>query len=562
MFIMKDIIIEILAKNTKLKKEEIEKLIEIPPSQEMGDYAFPCFILSKTLRKNPAEIALELSRTLNKNITKTKEIEKIENKGPYVNFFIDKKILSKEIIAKALNDNYGSEKNGEKIILEHTSVNPNASPHVGRARNSIIGDSIVRILKFLGNNVEIHYYVNDVSKQIAMLALVYKKGDKFENMLNNYIKISKKLEKSPEIEKEIFDLLERFESRDKKTLSLFKEIVDICVKGQKEIFDKFGIKFDYFDYESEYVGKYSEDLLKKFESTGKLFRDDENRLVLNLSHTQLVRKMKSPMFVLARSNGTGLYGLRDIAYTIEKLNKLKGKNGRNIIVLGEDQKLYFEQIAESLKLLNFKCPEVVHYSFVLLQDSKSGKNVKMSTRRGELVLLEDFYNETIKRATMEIKKRKTKGDPKKVAVGAIKYAMLKNDNDKNIIFSWEHSLNFEGDSGPYLQYSYARASSIIKKAKNKKNNKYEIPNLNESEIKLVKLISSFPEIVKKASLNLNPSIIANYSFQLAQAFNEFYHESQVIGSEEQDFRLKLVEAFRNTLKNSLHLLGIEVMDEM
>jgi len=186
----------------------------------------------------------------------------------------------------------------------------------------------------------------------------------------------------------------------------------------------------------------------------------------------------------------------------------------------------------------------------------------MSTRRGELVLLEDFYNETIKRATSEIKKRETKGDPKKIAVGAIKYAMLRNDNDKNIIFSWEHSLNFEGDSGPYLQYSYARASSILKKLKNKRTSKYDIPKINESELKLVKLISNFPETLKKASQTLNPSLIANYSFQLAQSFNEFYHSSQVLGSEEETFRLKLVESFRNTLRNSLGLMGIEVMDEM
>ena len=393
-----------------------------------------------------------------------------------------------------------------------------------------------------------------------MLALVYKKGDKFSDMLNNYIKISSKVSENPKLEKEIFSLLEKFESKDKKTVSLFNEIVGICVKGQKEIFDKFGIKFDYFDYESEYVGKYSEDILKKFEPTGKLFKDDEGRMVLDLSHTKLIRKMKSPVFVLARSNGTGLYGLRDISYTIEKLNKTKGK-GRNIIILGEDQKLYFEQIAESLKLLGYDAPEVVHYSFVLLQDS-GGKTKKMSTRRGELVLLEDFYDETIKRASLEIKKRKTKGDPKKIAVGAIKYSMLKNDNDKNIIFSWEHSLNFEGDSGPYLQYSYARASSILKKSKIKSNIKYEIPELNESEIKLVKLIGLFPETVTKSALVLNPSIIANYSFQLSQAFNEFYHSSQVLNSEEEQFRIKLVEAFRNTLKNSLSLLGIEVMNEM
>ena len=190
---MKDIVIELLSKNTKLKKEEIENLIEIPPTQELGDYAFPCFILSKTLKKNPVEIALELSRTLNKSISKIKEIEKVENKGPYINFFLSRKELTKLYLSKSLADEFGRGKENKKILIEHTSVNPNASPHVGRARNSIIGDSIVRILRFLGNKVEVHYYVNDVSKQIAMLALVYKKGQKFEDMLDNYIKISKKV---------------------------------------------------------------------------------------------------------------------------------------------------------------------------------------------------------------------------------------------------------------------------------------------------------------------------------------------------------------------------------
>ncbi|MEK6890602.1 MAG: arginine--tRNA ligase, partial [Nanoarchaeota archaeon] len=552
---MKETIINLLSKELKLKKEEIEAIIEIPPNQEMGDFAFPCFILSKTLKKNPVEIALEVSRTLSKK--KLNGIDKIENKGPYINFFIDKNILVKEVLSKALNEDYGKQKQAKKILIEHTSINPNASPHVGRSRNSIIGDSIVRILKFLGNKVEIHYYVNDVSKQIAMLALIYKKGDKFSDMLNNYIEITKNLEKNPELEKKIFKLLEQFEAKDKNTVKLFNEIVSICVEGQKEIFDKFNIKFDFFDYESKYIGKPSEDLLKKFEKTGKLFKDKEGRMVLDLSHTPLIRKMKAPMFVLARSNGTGLYGLRDIAYTIDKLDKVKNSTkSRNIIVLGEDQKLYFEEIAESLKLLGYSFPEVVHYSFVLLQTGKG--NVKMSTRRGELVLLEDFYRETIKHAESEVKARKTKGDPKKIALAAIKYAMLKNDNDKNIIFSWENSLNFEGDSGPYLQYSYARASSILRKSKSKKSTKYEIPKLNPTEIALIKKINEFPVILEDASNNLNPSIIANYSFQLSQTFNEFYQKNRVIDSEDEVFRLKLVEAFRNTIRNSLYLLGIEV----
>jgi len=549
---MRDKLIDFICKKTKLEKEKIENFLETPQDVKFGDYAFPCFILTKQLKKPPIEIALELRRDLEKNLPDF--LERIENKGPYLNFFVDKKMLAQEVLSKALEKNYGAQKQKEKILIEHTSVNPNASPHVGRTRNSIIGDSVVRILKFLGNKVEIHYYVNDVSKQIAMLALNFNKKDKFDDMLFKYIEISKKIEKNPELEKQVFDLLEKFEAKDKKTTKLFNDIVGICVDGQKKIFKKFDIKFDSFDYESRYVGKASQDLLKKLEKTGKLFKDKDGRMVLNQSNTELIRKMKAPMFVLARSNGTGLYGLRDIAYTIDK-----SKFGRNIIVLGEDQKLYFEQISEAVKLLGYKAPEVIHYSFVLLQGDKGA--TKMSTRRGELVLLEEFFEEAVKKAKYETEKRKTKGSPEKIAIAAIKYSMLKNDNNKNIIFDWKQSLRFEGDTGPYLQYSYARASSIIKKSKIKKS-KNQIPELSDGEIKLIKKILAFPEVVEKSAEKLNPSFIANYSFQLAQSFNEFYHSNKVIGEKEEAFRIKLVEAFRNTLKNSLYLLGIEVMEEM
>src|SRR3989338_4659689 len=470
---MRDKLIDFICKKTKLEKEKIENFLETPQDVKFGDYAFPCFILTKQLKKPPIEIALELKRDLERKLPDF--LERIENKGPYLNFFVDKKMLAQEVLSKALEKNYGAQKQKEKILIEHTSVNPNASPHVGRTRNSIIGDSVVRILKFLGNKVEIHYYVNDVIKQIAMLALNFNKKDKFDDMLFKYIEISKKIEKNPELEKQVFDLLEKFEAKDKKTTKLFNDIVGICVDGQKKIFKKFDIKFDSFDYESRYVGKTSQDLLKKLEKTGKLFKDKDGRMVLNQSNTELIRKMKAPMFVLARSNGTGLYGLRDIAYTIDK-----SKFGRNIIVLGEDQKLYFEQISEAVKLLGYKAPEVIHYSFVLLQGDKGA--TKMSTRRGELVLLEEFFDEAIKKAKYETEKRKTKGSPEKIAIAAIKYSMLKNDNDKNIIFDWEQSLRFEGDTGPYLQYSYARASSILKKSKIKKS-KNQIPELSECEIK-------------------------------------------------------------------------------
>lgn len=548
---MKETIINTLAKKTNLNKKQLESLIEIPPSLEMGDFAFPCFILSKQKKQPPAKIADEIAKELNKKLPK--EFEKVESKGPYVNFFVNKNLLAGEIIKKADFINFGAQNQNQKILLEHTSINPNASPHVGRTRNSIIGDSIYRILTFLGNKVERHYYVNDVSKQIAMLTLNFKEKDNFNDLLKRYIEISKKVKENPEIEKTIFDILKKFEEGDKKTTALFKKIVDTAVIGQKSIFKKFGIEFDYFDYESRYL-KDSEKILKKFEKTGKLFEDKEGRLVLNQSNTSIVKKMKAPYFVLARSNKTGLYQLRDIAYTLEKM-----KSGRNIIVLGEDQKLYFEQLSEALKLLNSPSPEAVHYSFVLIQTDKGAS--KMSTRKGELVLLEEFYDEAVKKAQQEIKKRKTKGDPKKIAIGAIKYSMLKNDNDKNITFSWDTSLNFEGESGPYLQYTYARASSIIRKSKTK--SKPQIPEqLTANETALIKKILEFPDVVEHAGKKLNPSLIANYSFQLAQKFNEFYHSCKVVGDKNEAFRIKLVEAFRQTIKNSLYLLGIEIMEEM
>jgi len=542
----KEKIIDIIAKETKLNKENIAELIETPPEDILGDYSFPCFSLSKALKKNPVEIAQDLAR----KIVRSSGIEKIEAKGPYLNFFVDKKSLAEKIIS--ITSDYGKQKQGEKIILEHTSVNPNASPHLGRTRNSIIGDSIYRTLTFLGNKVERHYYINDVSKQIAMLALVFKNSDKFKDLLKKYIDISKKIEKNPKLEKKVFELLHKFEHKDKETVKLFRKIVETAVDGQKKLFSEIGIEFDYFDYESEFI-EHGKQILKELEKTGKLFKDEEGRMVLDQKLTPLITKMKSPVFVLTRSDSTGLYPLRDLAYTIEKCKK-----GKNIIVLGEDQKLYFEQLCETLKLLKKPCPEVVHYSFVLLKGIG-----KMSTRKGELVLLEEFLNEAGKKAQEEIKKRKTKGDAKKVAISAVKYSMLKNENNRNIVFDLDESLKFEGNTGPYLQYSYARASSILKNAeKSSGKNKIKIPNLSAQEISLIKKIDKFPQLVENAGRTMNPSIIANYSHELAQSFNEFYHSCKVLGSPEENFRLKIVDAFRITLKNSLYLLGIDVMEEM
>lgn len=538
-----------------LKEKEIENFIEIPPSPLFGDYALPCFFLYKKFKKNPIQIALEIT----KKISKSKDFESIVSKGPYINFFLKKEGIAKNLIKEILEkkDDFGKLDigKGKKALIEHTSINPNASPHVGRARNAIIGDSIVRILNFMNFKTEVHYYINDFSKQIAMLVLAGADKLKFENMLKKYSEISKKIEKSEKLEKQVFEILNKFEKGDKKIISKFKKITEICVKGQLKILSELGIKYNLFDYESAYMKK-SKEVLNQLKKTKKIFKDKSGRFVLNQSGTSVEGKMKSPVLVLTRSDGTGLYPLRDIAYTIDKIKKSKN----NIVILGEDQKLYFQQIKEALKLLGYEAPQVVHYSFILLNEK--GKSKKMSTRKGEVVLLEDFLKEAVSKAKKEITKRKTKGDAKKIGIGAVKYSILKITPNKSISFNLGDALNFEGDTGPYILYSYARASSILKKANKKLKKQFNITKIEKKEFELVKKLMQFKEIVLNAYKNMNPSVIANYSHQLSKLFNEFYHACPVINSENESFRLSLVDAFRQVLKNSFYLLGIETIEKM
>ena len=544
-------ILDFLKKETGLEKVELSK----PPNQDMGDYAFPCFELAKKLKKNPVEIANGFAKLF--DAKKYNKIEEVKGVGPYLNFFLKKESLAKNTISDILKlkDKYGSSSigKGKKILVEHTSINPNASAHVGRARNALIGDSVVRILKFQEYKVETHYFVNDVGKQIALLVIgAGSKKVTFENLLEIYIDINKKAEKDKKLEEKTFELLKKLESGDKKVKSQFKKIVDICVNGQAEVFKEIDIHYDSFDYESEYLwSKKTEDALRALERTGKLFLDGYNRWVLDQKGYGL--GMKMPMFVMTRGDGTSLYSLRDVAYTIEKMEK-----GDNVIILGEDQKLYFEQMECVMKELGLNSPRVVHYSFVLLQEGK------MSTRKGNLVLLEDFMEEAKKKANKEIKKRHGKDNienAKLIGYGALKYSMLRVSPEKSVTFNWETALSFEGDTAPYIQYAYARIQSILKKYGGKKD--FDFKKLgNDEENKLIKKLSEFPEVVDKATDDLRPHLIANYVYVLAQIFNEYYHKHQILNADEKDARIALIKSVAQVIKNGLYLLGIGVMEKM
>jgi len=556
---MKQKVIELLSQHLKLSKKEVSDLIEQPKPQ-FGDYAFPCFSLAKKEHKNPAEIAKDIADKLSLKLPK--EISKIEAVGGYVNFFVNKAAFANAVINTILKEKekYGSDNlgNKKKILIEHTSINPNAPPHIGTARGALIGDSIVKLLNFQNYKTEVHYYINDVSKQVALLVLSCKGNEKFDKMLGIYVKAAKKL-KQKKFEKEVFAALKKLEQHDKTTVKKFKRIVNTCVQGQRKILSQLDIHYDFFDYESDYLNKKLYGVIQNLKKSGKLFRDDSGRLVLNQATNGLEKEMKKPLLVLTRSDGTGLYALRDLAYTIDKLKRTK----QNIIVLGEEHKLYFKQLSAALKLLGFDAPKVLHYSHVLIQ-TKVGKR-KMSKRRGELILLSDFINEAIKKAKAAIKKRKSKGDAKAIALAAVKYSILKTEQNKNVLFNWKEALNFEGNSGPYLQYAYARASSILRKLKKAKAGKADFGKIkNKKEIELIKQLSLFPATIGDATLQLKPHLVANYVFRLSQIFSEFYSECPVIKAQPglREARIALVKATKQVLSNSLFLLGIKALERM
>lgn len=547
-------IINLLKK--ELKVDDIK--LEVPPDSVLGDFAFPCFTLAKTMKKDPKQIASELAS----KIKPAPFITEIRANGPYLNFFVNQAKFSEQAISQVLKlkQKYGSLNpgKGEKILIEHTSINPNASPHVGRARNAIIGDSLVRIFRFQGYKVETHYFVNDVGKQVAMLVFAARnKKPSFDGLLKLYVDINKEVKENPALEKEIFDLLYKLEKGDIKVKKRFKDIVNISVTGQRKIFSDLDIKWDFFDYESKYLwSKETKEVLAKLSKFSECFIDADGRRVLN--QEEFKNEMKAPYLVLTRSDGTSLYALRDLAYTAEKMKKAKS----NIIVLGEEQKLYFKQLCSALKLLNESCPRAIHYSFVLLTDGTS-----MSTREGNVILLTDFMKELVGKADKETKKRTRKSSHKLamvIGLGALKYSFLRVSNDKNVTFDWSSALSFEGDTGPYIQYAHARASSILRKAKFKPAKADYSLLSKEYEFNLAKHIALFPKVVSDAAEALHPHIVANYLYNLAKLFSEFYHNCQCIGVDKEisKARLALVFASRQVLANGLSLLGITAPDRM
>lgn len=541
-------------------KNDIYNLIIKNEVLSRGNYSLPCFKFASKLKNSPQNIASMIEEKLNANY-----IEKLEVVGGYLNIFIKREVYIKNVLEEieSCKESYGSTHlgKGKKALIEHTSINPNASPHIGRARNAILGDSIVRLLRFNDYDVEVHYFVNDIGKQIAMLVIAARRKEvfSFDDLLNMYVEINKELKENEELEKEVFDILDKLESGDKEIIGEFRKLVKICIDGQTEIFNELGIKYDYFDYESDFILNGDvEKILNDLNNTNKLIKSDDGRLVIDEDGYNL--PLRSPVLVVARSNKTSLYPLRDIAYTIYK-DKI-GKD-RNIVVLGEDQKVYFKQISAALDILGYKVPEVVHYSFVLLPDGK------MSTRNGTVVLLKDFMDEVLQKSKDELIKRDGTVDidkAKKIAYATVKYTILKNSLEKNVIFDLEEAMSFTGDTSLYIQYNYARIMSIIKKVDDKKipKNCYNLLK-EDAELSLIQKLDNFKDVMASALDKLTPNLICNYVYDLTKSFSTYYNSYSVLNAESEDLkmaRINLIKAVALVIKTSLEILGIDTIDKI
>lgn len=557
---MKKIISKILSKETKLPEKEISNLIEIPPNSEMGDFAFPCFTLSKKLKKSPNEIA----KNLQKKIKLPGEFEKAEVAGAYLNFFVDKKLFSEEIINRILNEKnkFGSRKINLKGMIEFSQPNTHKAFHVGHIRGTSLGESLARIAEFFGEKVIRANYSGDTGMHIAKWIWCYKKFHSAEKLKNDeawiasiYVDAVKKLSENEKFQKEVDEINRKIEDKsDREINELWKKTRKLSIDSWKKIYKELNTRFDihYFESEVEKRGKeIANELLKK-----KIAKISDGAVIVDLE------KYKLGIFVLLRSDGTVLYSAKDLALA-EK--KIKEKLDWYLYIVADEQKLYFQQLFKTLNLMKIKDAEEFHHvSFGTVRFPEG----KMSSRTGENILYSDFIKDVSDYAKKRISERSGKisnAELEKralaVSIAAIKYSMLKQNANRVIIFKKEQALNFEGDTGPYLLYSYARASSILRKAKSRAS-KTKTKNLEKPEFELAKKLAQFPEVTESAYKNYNPSLIANYSYELAKIFNEFYHACPVINSDNEKFRLELVAAFRIILKNSLTLLGIETLEEM
>ncbi|HJW96956.1 MAG TPA: arginine--tRNA ligase [archaeon] len=549
-----------------LKAEAILPLIERPPEGIGADFAIPCFVLAKQLRKAPQQIAQEVAG----RIAPLGRIKEARHAGPYVNFLVDWKAVGQELIPHILsNPGYGSSRlgKGKTIVMDFSHPNVAKPMSVGHLRSTVIGDSLCRIYRNLGYRVIGDNHMGDWGTQFGKIMVAYRKWghpeklgkSPIEELLRVYVKFHEETEIEPGLEDEARKAFKRLEDGDKESLALWKRFSDLSLKEFGKIYRILGVKFDTYLGESFYL-KMSRDVIEEAVKKG-VAKWSEGALIIDVG-------MEIPL-VIQKSDEATLYATRDLATIKYRLKEYKPDEV--LYVVGSEQKQYFEQVFIAAERLGYIKKEergrLVHIPFGMVSLPEG----KMSTRKGRVVFLDHVIGEVTKMAGKVIeaknpalKDRETVA--RQVGIGAIKYADLSRDRIKDIRFDWSEMLSFEGDTGPYLQYTHARACSILRKGKIKAvPKKIDATLLIEpQERALVRKLCELPETIERAARDSKPHYAANYAFTLATLFNEFYQAVPVLRAEGglRAARLALVMATKEVLKKGLYLLGIEAPEEM
>ncbi len=555
-------LIELLVENTSLEQKDVALLLSVPPDPKLGDFAFPCFKLGG----NPKEAA----ESLKEKITLPEFVEKCNVAGPYLNFYINKSILAQTILTQVQTqkEKYGTQKIGEgkTIVIDYSAPNIAKPFSVGHLRSTIIGQCLYNVHKALGYNVVGVNHLGDWGTQFGKLIVAFKKWgnrkeltkDPIKYLLKLYVQFHKEAEEDGGLVDDARLAFKKLEEGDTEILELWREFKDVSLEEFKRIYTILDINFDSWNGEAFYNDKMPA-AIEKFRSKN-LLKKSEGAEIIDLE------EFKMPPILVLKSNRATTYHTRDFATAFYRINEYNP--AKILYVVGSEQKLHFRQLFKAMELVGIDKDLFIHVDFGLFRFEEG----KMSTRKGRVIFLEDVLTKAIDLAAKAIEEKNPDLANKKdvaqmVGVGAIIFSDLHSDRIRNIEFNWERMLSFEGDTGPYLQYTYARASSILRKASRESIDPSTVDfTLLSSEIEkaVILQLAAFLQVLEKVAQDYKPHHLANYLIELAQKFNEFYHSQQVLSEDlaKTKARLLLVECSRQVIKNGLTLLSMKAPEEM
>ncbi len=546
--------------------EDIAGFLEIPPQKEMGDYAFPCFKLSKALRKGPPMIAATLAEAIGEN-----DLASAKQLGGYLNFFLHRDNFAQKTLETALaaGEDYGSgeEGAGKTICLDYSSINIAKRFHIGHLSTTMLGHSLARIYRFLGYKTVSINHLGDWGTQFGKLIYAYKTWGNREDVEKNgvpeltrlYVKFHEEAEKDPALDDEGRRWFKAIEDGNEEALALFNWFKDLTLRDAKPVYDLLGVEFDSYNGESFYVDK-----------TDRVVEELREKQLLTLSEGASVVDLNEeesgmPPCLILKKDGTTIYATRDIAAALYRKDTYDFD--KCLYVVAYQQDLHFRQWFKVVEKMGYEwAKDLIHVAFGMI----SYEGQSLSTRKGHVLFLEDVLNMAIEKARAIIEEKSPNLDNKdevarQVGVGAVIYADLQNGRIKDIDFHWDRVLSFEGETGPYVQYTHARCCSALRKAEGLESVEPDYSALSDDYAQeLLRQLSRFPETVREAASRYEPSIITRAVTELCKAYNKFYYENRIIVDEApvREARIRLTRAVKNTIKTGLYLIGMEAPERM